>query len=70
MENSKRIQRAIKKLEDLEEIIDFYTNGSGEHRSTFRELRELIDELGLDKKQDHARFAKKLKALWRSSQKD
>jgi len=69
MENSKRIQRAIKKLDKLQEDMEFYTNGNDEYKDDFEELRELIDELGLDKKEDHARFAKKLKALWEASQK-
>jgi hypothetical protein len=69
MENSKRIKRVIKKLEKLEEDMEFFTN-NGEYTKDFQEIRELIDELGLDKKEDHTRLAKKLKAIWEASQKD
>jgi hypothetical protein len=69
MENSKRIQRAIKKLEKLEESMEFYTNGNNEYKKDFEELRDLIDELGLDKKEDHTRLAKKLKAHWEALEK-
>lgn len=70
MENSKRIKRALKNLEKLEQDMDFYTNGCMEYREEFQQIRELINELALDKKEDHARFAKKLKALWSSSEKN
>ena len=66
MQNSKRIQRAIKKLSEIEDLVLFYTNGDELYKREFKELRELIDELALDKKEDHARLAKKLKGLWKS----
>lgn len=68
MQNSKRIQRAIKKLSEIEELVLFYTNGNEAHARSFKELRDLIDELALDKKEDHARLAKKLKGLWKSQE--
>jgi hypothetical protein len=64
MQNSKRIQRVLKSLSDIEEILNFHTNGSGEYRVRFKEIQELINELGLEKKEDHAKLAKKLKDLW------
>ena len=67
MENSKRIQRAIKQLEKIEENLEFYTNGAKGYTEDFQQLKELIEELGLDKKTDHVRFAKKLKAIWEAS---
>lgn len=65
MENSKRIKRSLKKLDKIQEDLEFYTNGTDEYTKDFKEIRELIDELGLDKKEDRARLAKKLKHLWK-----
>lgn len=69
MENSKRIQRILKKLEKLEEYMEFYTNNN-EYKKDFEDIRELIDELAMDKKEDHIRLAKKLKAHWEADSKD
>lgn len=66
MQNSKRIQRILKKLDELQEALEFYSNGEREFRVAFKEIRELIDELALDKKKDHTRLAKKLKAHWKA----
>lgn len=70
MQNSKRIQRIVKNLDKIEEILKFYTNGDHSYKKDFKEIRELIDELGLDKKEDHARLAKKLKGLWKMAEKN
>jgi hypothetical protein len=64
MENSKRIRKVLKKLDKIQEDLEFYTNGTGEYKKDFQEIRELVNELGLDKKEDRARLAKKLKDLW------
>jgi len=66
MQNSKRVQRTLRKLDEIEEILSYYICGSKEFKGHFKEIRELIDELGLDKKEDHKRLAKKLKGLWKS----
>lgn len=66
MQNSKRIKRILKKLDELQEALSFYSNGEREFRVAFKEIRELIDELALDKKKDHTRLAKKLKAHWKA----
>jgi hypothetical protein len=68
VENSKRIQRALKKLDELRDALEFYSNGEREFRVAFKEIRELIDELALDKKVDHTRLAKKLKAHWKAEE--
>lgn len=70
MQNSKRIQRVIKKLDSIQELINYYTNGSGEYDGDFVDIRSTLNELSIDKKKDHARFAKKLKYLWDSSNKE
>jgi hypothetical protein len=66
VENSKRVQRALKKLDELKEALDFYSNSEREYRVAFKEIRELIDELAIDRKVDHTRLAKKLKAHWKA----
>lgn len=70
MQNSKRIQNILKKLDKLKEALEFYTNGDVNFKKDFTEIQELIDELALDKKEDHIRLAKKLKYVWENSQKD
>lgn len=68
MENSKRTKKAIEKLNNIEDDLEYFTNGSTRYRKVFKELREFIDELGLDKKIDHARLAKRLKAHWKAEE--
>ena len=68
MENSKRIKRIIQHLDELEEVMDYFMAGSKHYHQHFRELRDIIDELGLDRKEHNARFAKKLKAIVRSQE--
>ena len=70
VQNSKRIQRALKKLDEIYENFQYYSNGSKHYDKDFKELHELIEELGLEKKKDHARLAKKLKYRWEQDQKD
>ena len=66
MKNSKRIQRIINKLDDLKEALDYYTGGNNVYSQDIKELRELFNELSIEKKEDHVRLAKKLKAYWKS----
>lgn len=61
MENSKRIKRIITKLDELEELFHYFSNGDRSYDRDFKEIRDLIDELGLDRKKDHAEFIQKLK---------
>jgi len=69
MKNSKKIQKVISYLDEIEDLLKYYTNGNARHETKFRDIRALIDELGLDKKKDHARFAKKLRWIWEQSEK-
>ena len=68
MENSKRIKRIIKHLDELEEVMDYFMAGNKHYTPYFDEIRELIDELGLNMKEHNARFAKKLKAIYESQE--
>ena len=69
MKNSKRIQRILKHIDELENGYEFFCNGKHpEYAGYFREIREVINDLALERKQDHARFAKKLKGLWKVSE--
>jgi hypothetical protein len=43
-------------------------NGDDKFTKDFKQIRSFIDELALDKKEDHARFAKKLKFIWEKNQ--
>lgn len=70
MQNSKRIQNILKKLDKLEEVLVFYMNGDESFKSDIKEIRDLIDELALNKKEDHIRLAKKLKYVWESDKKN
>lgn len=68
MKKSKRIERIINKLDKIEKNLEYFTNGNRIFRKDFQELRDTIEELSLEKKVDHARFAKKLKGLWERSE--
>ena len=68
MKPSKRTQRALKTLEKIKEHLEYYTNDV-DYLKDFELLEELILELSLEKKEDHARFAKKLKKLYELSEK-
>jgi len=70
MQNSKRIQNILKKLDKLEEMLSFYMNGNTEFKQDLVEIRSLIDELSLEKKEDHIRLAKKLKNVWKINTKN
>ena len=68
----KRVKRAIKKLHNMIDLLDFYMG----HRIEFREIikdaseiENLLHELALDKKIDHIRLAQKLKYIWESHSK-
>jgi hypothetical protein len=61
MENSKRIRRIQKKLDELQKIFHFFSNGSKDYDRDFKEITNLIEELGLEKKKDHAELIQKLK---------
>lgn len=64
MKNSKKICTIIKKLDEIEEVFLYYANGAPHYTAHFTEIRELIEDLALDRKRDHIRLAKKLKEVW------
>lgn len=64
MQNSKRVQKILKKLDKLREALEFYTNNQSPFKDDIKKIQELIVELSLDKKEDHIRLAKKLKHVW------
>jgi regulator of replication initiation timing len=66
MENSRKIKRIISHLDEIEDRLSFFTNGNHGLSKEFKELREVMSELAVSKKEDRARFAKKLKFLWNS----
>ena len=70
MKNSKRIERAIHNLEKIKDLLDFYTNGHNPYNKEFQEISKIIDELAIDKKVDHVRFAKHLKGIWKKNEAD
>lgn len=70
MQNSKRIQKILKKLDKLREALEFYTNGENKFKNDLKEIRDLIAELSLKKKEDHIRLAKKLKHVWETDNKN
>ena len=68
MKNSKKITRIITYLDDIEEYFNYYTNGNKIFSKEFEEIRQIINDLALEKKEDRARFAKKLKYIWKQSE--
>jgi hypothetical protein len=68
MKQSKKTQRVLTHLDKIEDIIKYYTNGSNMLGTEFIEIKKLIEELSIERKVDHARFAKKLKWFWEKSQ--
>lgn len=64
MKNSKRVQRALSHLDAIRVHLDYYSNGDNALQKEITELYEILEELSLDKKEDHVRLAKKLKAHW------
>ena len=70
MKQSKKTQRVVTHLEKMEDIINYYTNGSNMLGSEFIEIRKFIEELSIERKVDHARFAKKLRWFWEKGQED
>lgn len=69
MKNSKNIEQILKKLDEIEEIVCYYSNNSNKYDNNFKQIRELIEDLSLDRKKDHIRLAKKLKGIWEREQK-
>lgn len=51
-------------------MLSFYMNGNTEFKQDLVEIRSLIDELSLEKKEDHIRLAKKLKNVWKINTKN
>jgi hypothetical protein len=67
MENSRRTKRILRKLDRLQDLLKFYLNGDKKFDKDFREIRDFISDMGLTKKEDHVKFAKKLLKLWNNS---
>ena len=69
MDNSKKVNRVIGYLDEIEDLLEFYSNGKYPLKKEIKEIRTLIEDLALDRKEDHARFARKLKSIWKNSEK-
>lgn len=65
MKNSKKIKQLLDKLSEIEEVVDYLTNGTGHYKQHFHEITNLIEDLALDRKENNIRLAKKLKGLWK-----
>ena len=63
MKNSKKIEKLVAKLSEIQEIVSFLTNGSDRYDTDFKQLRDLIEDLALDRKENNIRLAKKLKGI-------
>lgn len=69
MKASKRVQKILAYIDELEKHFAFFTGDKmGEYEHYFQEIRELMEELAIERKADHARFARKLKGLWKSQE--
>lgn len=69
MKQSKRVQKAQEMLLELEEFVSYYTckTKHKEFNEYFEFINNLLVELSIDQRVDHARFAKKLKAMFKKS---
>lgn len=67
MKVPKKVQKVLNQLKELEEVCKYACNGSNKYKNHFTEINSLIIELSLEKKVDHARLAKKLKAFWENN---
>ena len=61
MKNSKRISRIIKHLDELTELLDYYSNGRGGKFQVIGELKALVHEFGQDEKEHNIRLIQKWK---------
>ena len=69
MKTSKRVQKILGYIDELEQHFEFFAGDkSSEYEHYFQEIRQLMEELALERKADHARFAKKLKGLWKKQE--
>lgn len=64
MKVSKKSGQLIDKLDKLEKYMNYYTNKPNLFREDFDSLKKFIEETSIDRKIDHARFAKWLKWTW------
>ena len=70
MKNSKRVQRISLSLEKIIDALNYFTNDSKEFDSEINEIKDFIEEMGLETKERDTRLAKKLKKHWELSEKD
>ncbi len=61
MKNSKRINRIIRHLDKLNELLDYYSNGKASSFKVIGELKSLVDEFGHDEKEHNIRLIQKWK---------
>lgn len=59
MKNSKRINRLIEKVNDIEEALEYFTNGKTHYFKTIEEIKQLISELLLDQKEHDIRLIRR-----------
>lgn len=63
MRSPKKVKRVVKYLNEIETVLSYYlppTPESKVYRLYLKELRELIEDLSLDKKVNDAKIAKKI----------
>jgi prefoldin subunit 5 len=68
MKTSKKTQQYIQQLEEIQNQLGYFANNSDYLRQEIQEICAYIEELAIDKKIDHARFAKKLKFIWKKNE--
>jgi hypothetical protein len=69
LKNSKKSQRILKDLEELYQILTYY---SGDHtfwHKKYKELYTFCEEMALDTKERDTRLAKRLKKHWELNEK-
>ena len=67
MKASKKAHQIIKKLDEFEELFNYFmmnTSQFKEIQSNIQDIRNYIEDISLESKEHNARLAKKLKSVW------
>lgn len=70
MKPPKRIYQILEDLDKIQEVVNYCFPGKQLYVEEFNTIRMTLQELSIDRKIDHVRFAKKLKSIWEKTQKN
>ena len=69
MKNSKKTQRVLKDLDELYELLVYYSGDNTFWHEKYEELYTFCEQRGLETKERDTRLAKKLKKHWELNEK-